>query len=673
MRKLLLLFVVAFAYIGVFAQSTDLFFSEYIEGGGQNKALEIFNGTGASVDLHNYVIRINYNGNAWSEVFTFPEGTILEDSNVYVIGHAEANEAITSVSDTLIENPYTGGTSYVESFNGDDVRALCKVSGNDTAIIDIIGKYDLQDPGSGWAVAGIDNATKDHTLVRKLSITGGNTDWGASAGSDASNSEWIVYDKDDLSHIGWHTTPPSNAADILAFVVDGELTTAWIDAESAQVTSTVKETVDITKISPEITISEGATINPASGEDVDFTNQVTYTVTAQDGTVKEWKVSVIPVSYTLKSIYDIQYTTDESGNSPVVGANILTSGIITGIDKKGYYIQNGEGAWNGIYVYTGVQDTLNAKIADSLVVKGLVKEYYGLTEVVAQGLIIASSDNNVPAATVISLESFGEPYEGVLVKTENVTCSNADLGYGMWEIANDVDSVTVDDDIYKYTATLGEMYESVTGVGTYTYGDYKFIPRSEDDIVVKETPKVSVTFNVDMNDAGLQDQDTVIVTGNFAGWAEPGTDTTYFMTDEDGDGIYSLTVELDENYGELQYKYFKNSGWSGGEWEGDPNRIANVGTDDVVLNDIWGTLAVTNDIFGKLTAYPNPFGESFTVENIEGASQVIVSNVLGQTVMTIPVTGNRIYINSSMLQKGIYFVTVTDRDNNKKTIRLIKQ
>ena len=41
----------------------------------------------------------------------------------------------------------------------------------------------MADPGSGWDVAGVSNATKDHTIVRKESVTTGNTDWGMSAGT----------------------------------------------------------------------------------------------------------------------------------------------------------------------------------------------------------------------------------------------------------------------------------------------------------------------------------------------------------------------------------------------------------------------------------------------------------------------------------------------------------
>jgi len=184
--------------------ATDLFFSEYIEGSSYNKALEIFNGTGAAVDLSNYVIRGNHNGSAWEEVFSFPVGTMLANGDVYVLAHELANASILAEADSIVLDPYGTGTSNVVNFNGDDVRALCKVAGTDTTIIDIIGLYDLVDPGSGWDVAGVTTATANHTLVRKSSVTQGDTVWATSAGTDADNSEWVVYGVDYIADLGSH-------------------------------------------------------------------------------------------------------------------------------------------------------------------------------------------------------------------------------------------------------------------------------------------------------------------------------------------------------------------------------------------------------------------------------------------------------------------------------------
>ena len=181
-----------------------VFFSEYIEGGGNNKALEIYNGSGSEINLSDFVIRINANGGVWSSVFAFGANEKLADGEVYVIAHAEAVSEITSLADTLIVNPYSGGTSYVTVFNGDDVRALCYVNGTDTTTIDIIGAYDGVDPGTGWSVAGTANATIDHSLVRKETVTSGNTDWTISAGTTVEDSEWEVYAKDTFDYLGQH-------------------------------------------------------------------------------------------------------------------------------------------------------------------------------------------------------------------------------------------------------------------------------------------------------------------------------------------------------------------------------------------------------------------------------------------------------------------------------------
>ena len=50
------------------AAPTELFFSEYVEGSSNNKALEIYNGTGAAVDLAagGYNVQMFFNGSATS-------------------------------------------------------------------------------------------------------------------------------------------------------------------------------------------------------------------------------------------------------------------------------------------------------------------------------------------------------------------------------------------------------------------------------------------------------------------------------------------------------------------------------------------------------------------------------------------------------------------------------
>ncbi len=185
------------------SHSNGVFFSEYIEGGGNNKAFEIFNSTSEDIDLGNYIVLGNYNGNPFNDTLRFPVGTMLASMDVFVVAHEGANSEITAVADSLIEDPFSDGTSYITVFNGDDARALVHIDGTDSTIVDYFGTSE-NDPGSGWDVAGISAGTKDHTLVRKVDIKRGNPIPLSSFGTENSNSEWEVFDKDNLDFIGDH-------------------------------------------------------------------------------------------------------------------------------------------------------------------------------------------------------------------------------------------------------------------------------------------------------------------------------------------------------------------------------------------------------------------------------------------------------------------------------------
>ncbi|WP_275315008.1 DUF5689 domain-containing protein [Tenacibaculum bernardetii] len=169
----------------------DLFFSEYAEGSSNNKYIEIYNGTGVSVDLSTYKIELYGNGAVTAtrnlDLSTLPN-TTLANGEILVIYNASANDVIKN------EGDFASGVIF---FNGDDAIALLK---NDM-IIDVVGKIG-EDPGVGWEVAGTTEATKDHTLIRKSAIIKGNTDWTVSVGTNTSNSEWEVKDKDDFSSVG---------------------------------------------------------------------------------------------------------------------------------------------------------------------------------------------------------------------------------------------------------------------------------------------------------------------------------------------------------------------------------------------------------------------------------------------------------------------------------------
>ena len=178
--------------------AADLFISEYGEGSsGSSKYLEIYNKTGASVNLANYRIeKVTNGGGTWNSGGNIPLSGTLANNAVYVM----ANNA-TDIPSNVDLYTATG-----VNWNGDDAVGLSKNISSVWTVIDVIGVESV-DPGNGWAVAGIADATKDSRLVRKSSICGPNSNWSASAGTNTTNSEWLVsaYTGGTPSTLGSHT------------------------------------------------------------------------------------------------------------------------------------------------------------------------------------------------------------------------------------------------------------------------------------------------------------------------------------------------------------------------------------------------------------------------------------------------------------------------------------
>ncbi len=213
MKRVVLAVIILFSITFSFGQNGSLdalFFSEYIEGSGNNKALEIFNPTDTIVSLDSYLIKTNYNGNPWNSFHSFPAGAIIAPGDVWIIANSSADSAMLSKADELFAYNQSG---YVVGYNGNDARGLFKIEGSDTILIDIIGNpYD--NPGAGWSVAGYTNATQNNTLVRKPNVNQGNTDWANSSGTLMNNSEWLVYSQDEFSYLGEHTQFSTNTQTI---------------------------------------------------------------------------------------------------------------------------------------------------------------------------------------------------------------------------------------------------------------------------------------------------------------------------------------------------------------------------------------------------------------------------------------------------------------------------
>ena len=165
----------------------DLFISEYIEGSSNNKAIEIYNGTGAPVDLAagGYTISMYFNGATSAGTNIALTGTIA-DGDVFVLAHSSANATILAQADQ------TSGSSF---YNGDDAIVLSKTGGN----VDVIGQVGF-DPGSEWGTGNI--STQNNTIRRQSPFCVGDTDE-----TDAYDpaTEWDGFAQDTVDGLGSHT------------------------------------------------------------------------------------------------------------------------------------------------------------------------------------------------------------------------------------------------------------------------------------------------------------------------------------------------------------------------------------------------------------------------------------------------------------------------------------
>lgn len=179
--------------------ASDLFISEYVEGTRRNRAIEIANFTGASVDLSAYSLKRQANGGGnWRNTYTLSGN--LADGEVFVLGHSSASSGITNVADMLT-------SSGIMNFSGNDPIGLFK----NNVLIDIVGTFN----------GGNVNFGRNVTLVRKASVSDPTTSYAA--------AEWDVYARNTFSFLGTHTfgDPPARIAESSLSQIELRGVKAW--------------------------------------------------------------------------------------------------------------------------------------------------------------------------------------------------------------------------------------------------------------------------------------------------------------------------------------------------------------------------------------------------------------------------------------------------------------
>jgi predicted extracellular nuclease len=436
MLILALLMALMPAKMATAAAPSELFFSEYIEGSSNNKALEIYNGTGTAINLAagGYNIQMFFNGSASPGLTINLTGTVA-DGDVYVIAHSSANATILAQADQ------TNGAGW---FNGDDAVVLRK----GTTIIDVIGQIGF-DPGTEWG-----GVTADNTLRRKNTICAGDPN-----GTDVFDPsvEWDAFPTDTFNGLGNHVAncaPEDAAPEVTSTFPSNGATDFPVDAN---LTVTFSEPVNVTDPWFDLSCSTSGTVSASySGGPTTFTldpaisltHGETCTLTILANQISDQDTNDPPDNMTVNftvgfspfnvcaTTYTPIYAIQGSGLSAAITGTVTTQGVVVGdfegtASASGFYLQdlNGDGdpaTSDGIFVYTGASNLVSA--GQVVRVTGYARERFNQTTLNGSN----SNTAAVPAANIVqcgtatiapldvtlpvtSINDF-ERYEGMLVR-----------------------------------------------------------------------------------------------------------------------------------------------------------------------------------------------------------------------------------------------------------------
>gem|GEM_PF-5379778 len=185
---------------------------------------------------------------------------------------------------------------------------------------------------------------------------------------------------------------------------------------------------------------------------------------------------------------------------------------------------------------------------------------------------------------------------------------------------------------------------------------------------VEEITTADVTFNVDMNGmiaAEIFDPatDNVDLAGSFNNWGDPVMNAT----DDDSDGIYTIVIAEQEFGTEMQFKFRVN-----GQWDpisefpgGGPNRTYTVVEGENIVNVVFNDgdyspwiESVEQDEASHLQIYPNPAKDALHIFSRSEIRSVSITNLVGQSVLNVPVNRAVTSIDISTLDRGVYIVSV---------------
>jgi type IX secretion system substrate protein len=334
------------------------------------------------------------------------------------------------------------------------------------------------------------------------------------------------------------------------------------------------------------------------------------------------------------------------------GTVVTVSGIVTGepyaFGGSKMYLQDGTGPNTGIYLYMGthintlVPDSVIVAEGDSVTVTGTVAEYNGLSELTnVTALTLDQAGVGCPEPMLLSAaDAKLEQYEGCLVTLKDVAIADPDAGYGEWLIAQDGDTLGVDDEGNAPYYFWPEEYDSlisITGLMSYSYGVRKVVPRLAYDIVEGPLRGGTTVYT------RIQRIQQVRASDLLKAPADASSDTSYFV---DPDATFNLrgvvTMPTGLSYAGAGVKFIM-SDVHGGPW----SAILSYNSDASLYPDMFaGDLIEMSGYVDEYSTGPANMTEFFLVGDVNLLDVLDITELPDTAVVTtgdlrLPITAEQ--------------------------------
>ena len=399
---------------------------------------------------------------------------------------------------------------------------------------------------------------------------------------------------------------------------------------------------------------------------------VYYKITAKNAETQNTSVVYnyyVPKIFTgtIVSIYDIQ---GQQESSPYDGEIVSTTGVVTGNFGSNYFIQDGTGGWNGLFIY---ESGRNPSIGDSIVLTGKISEYFEKTEMSdITDYYFISGNHTLPEPVIVTTGNVEEEHESILITAKNATCTddNYPADHFMWSINDGSGILKVHNtSVFEYEPTEGISYD-VTGPVNWDFGEWKIELRFESDVsggsdeespfLVDVTPVIStnikVMFNEEVEAATAEDVANYSINNGIN--IESATQHAFNkaqvnLTVTELSGDYVLTVQ---NVKDL----------SGNVMDEQSKEFSFVGIEELFLN-------------GEVKVFPNPAVQQLNVsfnalQNVD--LNIYLADVSGRIVKVQNYAShqgeNSLTFDLEDVSNGIYFLNIQGEQSSLRYKIVVK-